>query len=78
MATMQQALEAVRGNSSRTGSLIELFAQKKTELEQALANQMTPEIQAAIDEVLDIETRDASAIDAALNTGVPPAPPAQG
>lgn len=77
MATMQQALEAVRSNSSRTGSLIELFATKKAELEQALANQMTPEIQAAIDEVLDIETRDASAIDAALNSGVPPAP-AQG
>lgn len=74
MATIQDALNLVKSNSSRTGSLIALFNAKKAELEAALANQMTPEIQAAIDEVFTVETADATAIDAALNTNVPPAP----
>lgn len=76
MATIQEALAATKANSSRTGSLIALFNSKKAELEAALANQMTPEIQSAIDEVFDVETADAVAIDAALNTNVPPPPPA--
>lgn len=72
MATAQEALDAVRANSTRVGSLIELLAQKKRELEEAIGRAMTPEVQAAIDEVLSIEQRDASAIDSALNTNVPP------
>jgi hypothetical protein len=72
MATAQEALAAVKANSSRTGSLIALFDAKKAELEAALANQMTPEIQAAIDEVLTVETADATAMDTALNSRVPP------
>jgi len=72
MATIQEALAVVKSNSSRTGSLIALFDAKKAELETALANQMTPEIQAAIDEVFTVETADATAIDTALNANVPP------
>ena len=72
MATIQEALTVVKANSSRTGSLIALFAAKKTELETALANAMTPEIQAAIDEVFTVESADATAIDAALNANAPP------
>lgn len=75
MATAQEALEAVRANSTRTGSLLELLAQKKTELEAALGNAMTPEVQAAIDEVFNIEQSDAQRIDQALNTNVPPPSP---
>jgi len=71
MATIQEALSVVKANSSRTGSLIALFNAKKAELEAALANQMTPEIQAAIDEVFTVENADATAIDAALNANVP-------
>ncbi len=74
MATIQEALAAVKANSSRTGSLIALFNSKKAELEAALANQMTPEIQAAIDEVLGVEKADAVVIDAALNANAPPPP----
>jgi hypothetical protein len=72
VATIQEALDVVKANSTRTGSLIALFDAKKAELEAALANQMTPEIQAAIDEVFTVETADATAMDAALNTNVPP------
>ena len=75
MATIQEALSVVKANSSRTGSLIALYAAKKAELEAALANQMTPEIQAAIDEVFTVETADAAAIDTALNANVPPPAP---
>lgn len=75
MPTIQEALAVVKSNSSRTGSLIALFNTKKAELEAALGNQMTPEIQSAIDEVFDVETADATAIDSALNANVPaPAP----
>jgi len=76
MATIQEALSVVKANSSRTGSLIALYAAKKAELEAALANAMTPEIQAAIDEVFTVETADATAIDTALNANVPPPVPA--
>lgn len=72
MSTIQEALEVVKANSTRTGSLIALFDAKKAELEAALANQMTPEIQAAIDEVFTVETADATSMDAALNANVPP------
>jgi chromosome segregation ATPase len=72
MATIQEALAVVKSNSSRTGSLIALFDAKKAELIAALANQMTPEIQAAIDEVFTVETADATAIDTALNANAPP------
>lgn len=71
MATHQEALALVRANSSRTGSLIALHASLKSELEAALGNAMTPEMQAAIDEVFTIETADATVIDAALNANVP-------
>lgn len=71
MSTIQEALAVVKSNSSRTGSLIALFDAKKSELEAALANAMTPEIQSAIDEVFTVETADATAIDRALNTNVP-------
>lgn len=76
MSTIQEALAVVKANSSRTGSLIALFDAKKAALEAALANQMTPEIQSAIDEVFTVETADATAIDAALNTNVPAPTPA--
>lgn len=68
---VQETLAVVTANSSRTGSLLALLDAKKTELEAALANQMTPEIQAAIDQVFDIETADAAKMDAALNANVP-------
>lgn len=71
--TIQEALSLVKSNSTRAGSLIALFKAKKAELEAALANAMTPEVQAAIDEVFDVETADATAMDEALNTNVPPA-----
>lgn len=74
--TIQEVVSLAKSNSSRTGSLIALFNAKKSELEAALANQMTPEIQSAIDEVFDVETADATVIDAALNANVPPPPPA--
>lgn len=73
---IQEALAVVKANSSRTGSLIALFDAKKAELEAALANQMTPAIQAAIDEVFDIETSDAANMDKSLNANVPAPPPA--
>lgn len=75
MATIQEGLALVRANSSRTGSLIALHKAQKVELETAIGNQMTPEIQAAIDEVFAIETADATVIDEALNANVPPPVP---
>lgn len=76
MATAQQMLDKARENRSRTGSMIDLFKAKKIELEAALANQMTPDIQAAIDEVMDIETADAADMEAVLNANTPPPTPA--
>ena len=75
MSTIQEALAVVKANSSRTGSLIALYKTTKEELVAAIGNAMTPEVQAAIDEVFTVETADATAIDAALNTNVPPPVP---
>ncbi len=75
MHTAAEALHAVQDADSRVDSLLALFATTKTQLEAALANAMTPEIQAAIDSVFDVSTADAQKIDVALNAGVPPPPP---
>ena len=78
MSTIQEALDVVKANSTRTGSLIALFEAKKAELIEALGNAMTPEVKAAIDEVFTVETSDATALDAALNANVPPPGPLAG
>ena len=75
MSTIQEALDVVKANSTRTGSLIALLDAKKAELVEAIGKAMTPEVQAAIDEVFTVETADATAMDAALNTNVPPPGP---
>lgn len=74
--TLAEALEAVKSASTRTDSIIADRAETKARLEEALKNvgQITPEQQAAIDEIFDIETSDAAKIDEALNTGVEPPP----
>lgn len=71
----QQALALVRANSTRTGSLITAFNAKKEELVAAIGNAMTPDIMAAIEEVLTIEQGDAVVLDGALNANVPPPTP---
>lgn len=78
--TVAETLEAVRSASTRTDSIIADRAETKRRLEEALAagGAMTPEVQAALDEIFDIETADAKKIDDALNANVPPAePPAE-
>jgi len=73
MATIDEALEAVRSASTRTDSIIADRAAIKKQLEDALANVNLPaDVQAKIDEILDIEKSDAEKIDAALNANVPP------
>jgi hypothetical protein len=76
MPTPDEVLEAVRANSTRTGSLITLFAQVKQELADALSGvTIPPAVQAKIDEIFDIERGDAQALDTALNANVPPPAP---
>ena len=79
MATLDEALVAVRNASSRTDSLIADRASLKTQVEELLAQQGTipPAVQAGLDEIFDIEQADAAKIDAALNANVPPPDPMQ-
>lgn len=73
--TAAEALAAVQAADSRVDSLLTQFANMKSELETALAKQMTPAIQQAINDVFDVSTGDATKIDAALNANVPAPPP---
>ena len=76
MATIDEALEAVRSASTRTDSIIADRASLKAQLDEALANVKIPaDVQAKIDEIFNIEKSDAEKIDAALNTNVPPPEP---
>lgn len=72
--TLTETLAAVRTASTRTDSLIEDRAALKARVEELLAAQGTisPEVQAGLDEIFDIETADAAKIDSALNANVPP------
>lgn len=74
--TLEEVLAKVRQASSRTDSLIEDRAALKEQVENLLEaqGQISPEVQAGLDEIFDIETADAAKIDEALNTNVP-APP---
>lgn len=75
--TLEETLAAVRAASSRTDSLIEDRAALKKQVEDLLAQQgqISPTVQAGLDEIFDIEDADAKKIDAALNANVPaPAP----
>lgn len=66
--TLAETLAAVRAASGRTDSLIEDRAQLKLRVEELLAAQggISPEVQAGLDEIFDIETADAAKIEAAL------------
>jgi hypothetical protein len=76
MATLEQALVAVRNASTRTDSLIADRAELKSQVEGLLSAQgaIPAAVQAGLDEIFDIETADAAKIDAALNANVPPPP----
>lgn len=71
--TWQEAVDAAKAASTRTDSLIAAFAQTKARVEELLAAQgeISPEVQAGLDEIFDLETADAAKMDTALNTGVP-------
>lgn len=68
--TIAEVLDAVKAASGKTKSLIEYSAQQKARVEELLATQGTisPEVQAGLDEIFDIEDADAKAIDSAINT----------
>lgn len=75
--TIEEALEAVKSASTRTDSLIADRAALKAQVEELLSSQggIPPAVQAGLDEIFDIETSDATKIDAALNANVPPPAP---
>lgn len=76
MATIDEALEAVRSASTRTDSIIADRAAIKQQLDDALSGVKLPaDVQAKIDEIFNIEKSDAEKIDAALNANVPPPEP---
>lgn len=72
--TPAEVLAAVKSASGKTASLIAYSAEQKARVEELLAaqGQISPEVQAGLDEIFDIETADAVAIDGAMNT--PPTP----
>jgi hypothetical protein len=75
--SLAETLAAVRAASTRTDSIIADRAALKKQVEDLLAAQGTisPEVQAGLDEIFDVETSDAAKIDAALNANVPPPTP---
>lgn len=75
--TIEETLAIVKANNTRTGSLIADRAALKTRVEELLAGQgaIPAVVQAGLDEIFDLETADAAAIDAALNANVPPPEP---
>lgn len=66
--SLEEALAAVRAASTRTDSLIADRAALKEQVQNLLEQQgaISPELQAGLDEIFDIETADAAKIDAAL------------
>lgn len=74
--TLAEVLEVVRSTSGRTDSLIAYSAEQKARVEELLAAQGTisPEVQAGLDEIFDIETADAVKIDGAIAAPAPPPP----
>lgn len=76
MATIDQVLADVTDENTRLDSLTTLLAGIQQKLKDALAGIVVPaDVQAKIDTVFtELEAHKAK-IDAALNTGVPPAPP---
>ena len=74
-ATYQDVVAAAKAASGRTDSLIAVYAATKARVEELLAAQgtLSPEVQAGLDEIFDIETSDAAKLDAAIGPPVFPA-----
>jgi predicted LPLAT superfamily acyltransferase len=66
--TADEALAAVQAADAGADSIIALLATKKQELMDALAHAMTPQVQAAINQVFDVGTATAAKIATAVST----------
>ena len=74
MPTLDETLAAVTASGDRLDSLITFVAGLKQQLLDALAGQITPEMQAKIDAIFAEATENTGKIDAALNANTPPPP----
>lgn len=75
MRTTAEALAQAKASSTRVDSLIALFASVKQQLDEKLAGVLTPEQQADVDAIFEIDAADAAKVDAALNANTPPPAP---
>lgn len=77
MASTDETLELARSNRTRVGSLHAALDGIKAQLADALSGAtLPPAVQAKVDAVFAELKGESSELDAALNTDVPPAPPA--
>ena len=74
MPTIDETLAKVTLSGDRLDSLLIVYGDLQKNLETALANQMTPEMQAKIDAVFAEANENVGKTDVALNAGVAPAP----
>lgn len=65
--TIQETLDAVKAEDAGVDSIVAFTNGLKQQLKDALANQMTPEIQAGIDAVFDSATANAAKLNTAIN-----------
>jgi len=75
MPTLDETLAKVTEQGDRLDSLIEFVSGLKKQLEEALAGQLTPEMQAKIDAIFKEAEENTGKIDAALNANTPPPEP---
>lgn len=74
MPTLDETLAKVTEQGDRLDSLLAFVSGLKKQLEEALAGQMTPEMQAKIDAIFTEAEENRAKIDEALNVNVPPPP----
>jgi hypothetical protein len=76
MPTIDETLAKVTESGDRLDSLLIYVGDLKKNLEEALAGQITPDMQAKIDAIFAEAEENRGKIDKALNTNVPPPEPA--
>jgi len=64
--TVDEVLAAVQAADAGVDSIVALVASLKQQVMDALANAMTPEIHAKLNQIFDISTADAGKINAAV------------
>lgn len=75
MPTLDETLAKVTEQGDRLDSLLAFVSGLKKQLEEALAGQLTPEMQAKIDAIFTEAEENRAKIDEALNVNVPPPTP---